>query len=570
MYSEAFDVVNNIVAKNMDVENQSGMFRTLHNSEMFQEVESLKAQMGGGSNLPYFFSTGSDSQGSQNTTGLSIITNPENLFDGQTNTQASMALLSPNNTWSVLILDVSTNYLSGTLVSAGTVFMGVVNGTLLTQGNYVMEDGEFTTLTKSGYYSDLSGQSLIKDNAIARNANLVISDSILMKYQLVGSTRVLSIGTKYAKLRNMTLTQVPQKFVFAVKNGTLNITKNTPSLSYLSEQSIDIDATDLVVRVGLNTINENGAIAFNLTNQGDFFYGIADSSLYLGISFSDQQIGGLTTQTGYMVAMKGGQSAIGNGTTSNQITSFAVLSSYVIRFEKRQVSEFVQHGVFQLGNGTYDYSSGFFDPSTTSYTNNGTYRGFVIGGGGLSTLTYTNFFQTWGSLTFNTSSHSLTYGLMGRNYSLTKEVGANTAHYFEALLSNYAPARGYMLAFQKNQSENVFFGVVDSSVTNNAVLSGAPVPLMHMSIDGTGNVYGNGNLIGTSPTYNTSPSLIFFSYTTVGANITLRMGRSSTNYIQYLTTISSGVRLVVWVVGGSSSISTVYTTIQVNTTNILL
>jgi hypothetical protein len=568
MYSEAFNVLNGVVAKNMDVENPNSMYNSLHNSDMFQQVDSIRSQMGGGTGLPYFFSTGSDSQGSQNTTGLSIITNPENLFDGQTNTQAEVSLISPNNTWSILVLDVSTNYFSATLSSSGTVFMGVANDILLQQGNYVVEESEFTTFKKAGYFSDLSGQVLLRDNTVLRNADLLINQSLLMKYQIVGSTNVLSIGTKYARLRNFPLLEIPEKIIFAVKNGSLNIVKNTPILSIQNENVVDVDGTNLSVNVGLGAISLNGWKAFTTSGSAVYSYGIAESSLYPGITLSDQPSG---LDPGFISTTSGGYTQIGNGTISTFTGFFVKLNLNIMGYRARYLTQFSQSGEFIVGSSQKNYQYGIFKQSSTSYTPNGTYVGFIRVMSGLITLTFYNYDPMGYTPPIDNTQYSLIYNASPR-FTLFKTQGSNTAHYFSAV-PIFIGTHSFYFTLNRNPNENVFIGIVDSSSDQTVSLSGTPVTVMHMSVNASGNIFGNGNNIGSSPEpdgLNYGGRLIYFSYTGNGTNATLRMGTTQTDSIQFIATIANGYRVVIWTVGGSSSTSELMTSIHRTSGNILL
>ena len=559
-----FNSNSNVMELNnaMKERTQSDYYQTVANSDMVKTINSFR-----GIKSNFFFTSSGSTNISSNPSD-SVIVNPENLFDGQANSEASVSMTS-SGSWNVMVCDYSSNWLQGTLNVSGEYYIGTIASSSLSQGNYFIQDGDFNSLAKSGYYHS-TDSSIVRNNVVVRSANLDINGTVLMRVYSDGGVYYFTVGLNMNRMRNILITTQPEKIFFAVKNGTFEFVKTPPVLSIsiptYQTSIIDIDALDVNKRVGIKWKQQNNNYTLTTNTQvGSFGYGLVDD----GDIIFDSQPSILSVQRplyGYIFAGDEYPSnvyASKNGDGSLPIISSSIYNpgnnrrymwAYYDSTSLRYMlilgvgNNFQHYGACNLRANTLPI---YYDFSAVAYASANSFYSFTVN-----------------NVNTDVTSLSLTAGVwpkhdVSEHINLYKIFGSLTAYYFRALkrpLLTYLNEE-VMMIFYVNTETTVYFGLGTGTSDEPSSVNGTPTNIrFQITVNGDGTVLRDGVSVASLPQTPLMGNFytIYFSISIPESSETasINIGRSKSQVSSPLSlTMPYGVGVVptIWTSGGNNT-----------------
>lgn len=540
------------------------LYNTIKNSEISKIQRSLLKENGFETFLPYVSSSSQGAGGS----GQNEATTPENIFDGSAVTEASFSLVADSD-WKLLVVDYIANRTSfGAFTVSGDYYVGVLFGSVLTNGVNILNNSSFNSLSKTGISSD---GFIYKNNVQARQSHILLNEGTLAFTTNATPAAHIIIGIKSTRMRIISLSGTPNKIFYAVRNGTMNFTKLPISGLFTSIQvgtQIDVDSNDFSTGYGFGyggnyhyDMNMELSLSLTLdTGSTQWYYGISHSSNTLYQSFPGITLTTVPGTSNYVVV--GSSSGAINYGSSSALVNLIIESPYnqIYFFNNTFTSgPSTFYRVFAVGRGSNNFVSRYV--SSTSGTG---LNPFIFASGTLLSFTVQNInnfgyaIDRIGQNIFDGNVSGIAYN--PRRFTLYKSYGTVTAHRFPRILSISAGHKYFFeVTLNDSSTSSLWCGILNvntaySTTESNGTL---PNPEIYMKIDS--------GLVGTisDPTFFTFPNTylntgiyhVFLGVTLSGTTSYLEIGRNVLQVSTVGIANMSHYSIVFWSNGGTSDTS---------------
>jgi hypothetical protein len=540
------------------------LYNSIKNSEISKIQRSLLKENGFETFLPYVSSSSQGAGGS----GQNEATTPENIFDGSAVTEASFSLVADSD-WKLLVVDYISNSSSfGAFTVSGDYYVGLLFGSVLTNGVNTLNNSSFNSLNKTGISSD---GIIYKNNVHARQSHILLNEGTLAINTTANPVAHLKIGIKSTRMRIISLSGTPNKIFYAVRNGTMNFTKLPTSGVFTTIQvgtQIDVDSSDFTTGYGFGYggnyhygINMELSLSLTLnTNPVQWYYGISHSNDTLYQSFPGITLTGVPGTSNYVVV--GSSSGAVNHGSSSALVNLIIESPYdqIYFFNNTFTSgPSTSYKVFAVGRGINNFFSRY-----VSSTSGGGLNPFIFASGTLLSFTVQNInnfgyaIDRIGQNIFDGNVSGIAYN--PRRFTLYKSYGTVTAHRFPRILSVTAGHKYFFeVTLNDSSTSSLWCGILNVNTAYSAIESNGtlPYPEIYMKIDS--------GLVGTisDPTFFTFPNTylntgiyhVFLGVTLSGTTSFLEIGRNVLQVSTVGIANMSHYSIVFWSNGGTSDTS---------------
>lgn len=540
------------------------LYNSIKNSEISKLQRSLFKENGFETFLPY---VSSSSQGSGGGGGQNEATTPENIFDGSAVTEASFSLVADSD-WKLLVVDYIANRSSfGAFTVSGDYYVGLLFGSVLTNGVNTLNNSSFNNLNKTGISSD---GFIYKNNVQARQSHILLNEGTLSFNTTATPVAHLKIGIKSTRMRIISLSGTPNKIFYAVRNGTMNFTKLPTSGVFTTIQvgtQIDVDSSDFSTGYGFGyggnypyDINMELSLSLTLdTGSTQWYYGISRSGDGLYQSFPSITLTTVPGTSNYVVV--GSSSGAINYGSSSALVNLIIESPYnqIYFFNNTFNTSSTSYKVFAVGRGINNFVSRYVSSTPGIGLNP-----FIFASGTLLSFTVQNVnnfgyaIDRIGQNIFDGNVSGIAYN--PRRFTLYKSYGIRTVHRFPRILS-ISTGHEYFFEVTLNDSStsSLWCGILNvntaySTTESNGTL---PNPEIYMKIDS--------GLVSTitDPNFSTFPNVnpntgiyhVYFGIVLSGTTSYLTLGRNPFQTSLISVANMSHYSIVFWSNGGTSDTS---------------